>query len=73
MYADSERVCQRVPGLRLLTRDRNEIKACALRLQPLLSERLESIAEVLVSDCDSQIGSGAQPVSQLPCQPPSAG
>ncbi len=50
----------------MLTRSKSDIKACAKRLQPALARQLNDIAEVLIFDCASQIGSGAQPVSRLP-------
>jgi L-seryl-tRNA(Ser) seleniumtransferase len=65
LYADPERVCQRVPALRLLSRSQADIEAAAQRLLPLLQPHCIDFAEVSVVPCHSQIGSGALPVAQL--------
>ena len=65
LYLDPERLRQRPPTLRLLTRPRDEIRAQAERLLPLLAAACPD-ATVAVVDCSSQIGSGALPVEVLP-------
>jgi L-seryl-tRNA(Ser) seleniumtransferase len=66
LYLDPDRLRQRLPALRLLTRPRAEIHACALRLQPALAAVLGPRATVEVVECSSQIGSGSLPVDRLP-------
>ena len=66
LYLDPDRLRARLPALRLLTRDAAEIRACAQRLQPLLSARLAGWGTVTTIDCTSEIGSGAQPLQALP-------
>jgi L-seryl-tRNA(Ser) seleniumtransferase len=66
LYLDPDRLRQRLPALRLLTRPRDEIHACALRLQPAFVAALGERATVEVVDCSSQIGSGSLPVDRLP-------
>jgi L-seryl-tRNA(Ser) seleniumtransferase len=66
LYLDPDRLRQRLPALRLLSRPRDEIRACALRLQPALAAALGARARVEVVDCSSQIGSGSLPVDRLP-------
>ena len=66
LYANPEKLPSHLPTLRLLTRDKGDIRAMAERLQPILTRRLKGIAVVEVVDCMSQIGSGALPVETLP-------
>ena len=66
LYADPDRLAERLPALRLLARPHGEIAALGQRLLPAVEEPLEGIAEVGLVDTRSQIGSGALPVSLLP-------
>jgi L-seryl-tRNA(Ser) seleniumtransferase len=66
LYADPDRLAQRLPALRLLARPKAEIEAVAHRLLPVVRETLAGIAEVSMIETRSQIGSGALPVSLLP-------
>ena len=66
LYANPETLPSYLPTLRLLTRDKSVIRAMAERLQPVLASRLKGIADVEVTDCMSQVGSGALPVETLP-------
>jgi len=66
LYANPEKLPSRLPTLGLLTREQGDIRATAEILQPELARRLEGVAAVEVSDCMSQIGSGAMPVDTLP-------
>ena len=66
LYANPETLPSHLPTLRLLTRDKSVIRAMAERLQPVLAGRLKGIADVAVTDCMSQVGSGALPVETLP-------
>jgi L-seryl-tRNA(Ser) seleniumtransferase len=66
LYLDPDRLRQRLPALRLLSRTPEDIRACALRLQPAFAAALGERASVAVVDCASQIGSGSLPVDRLP-------
>jgi L-seryl-tRNA(Ser) seleniumtransferase len=66
LYADPDRLAERLPTLRLLKRLRTEIEAAAQRLLPAAAAVLDGIAAVKVVETRSQIGSGALPVSLLP-------
>jgi len=64
LYADPDRLVERLPALRALARPKAEIRAMAERLRPLVAERLPA-ASVDIVDCDSQIGSGALPTQRI--------
>ena len=66
LYLDPDRLAERLPTLRLLTRTQDEIRAQAARVMPVVEEALGGIARVETVDCASQIGSGALPVETLP-------
>ena len=66
LYLDPERLCARLPTLRLLTRPVASIRACAAEAQPVLAARLAGWATVAPIDCASEIGSGSQPLEKLP-------
>ncbi len=66
LYRDPDRLAQRLPALRLLTRSEAEITALAHRLQPAVANALGARAVVQVQPCKSQIGSGSLPVDRLP-------
>jgi len=66
LYADPDRLAERLPALRLLTRPKAEIAALAERLLPAITSALEGVAAVEIVEARSQIGSGALPVSLLP-------
>jgi L-seryl-tRNA(Ser) seleniumtransferase len=66
IYADPERLPQRLPVIRLLLRPLPEIRAAAERLLPAMSAALNGVAAVRVVDCASQIGSGALPTRTIP-------
>ncbi|MEQ9059870.1 MAG: L-seryl-tRNA(Sec) selenium transferase, partial [Gammaproteobacteria bacterium] len=57
LYADPDRLCERLPALRLLTRPQADIRALAERLRAPFTEALGTHAEVSVIACNSQIGS----------------
>jgi L-seryl-tRNA(Ser) seleniumtransferase len=65
LYADSERLVQRVPTLRLLTRPAREIEQQAQRLAPALQHWLGPSYTVAVTPLASQIGSGSLPLDLL--------
>ncbi len=66
LYRDPDRLAQRLPTLRLLSRSVGEIEAVARRMAPELSARLGSGYGVEIVGCTSQVGSGALPVDALP-------
>ena len=66
LYANPDRLADRLPVLRLLTRPHGEIVQLCQRLLPAVEAALGGIAEVGLVDTRSQIGSGALPVSLLP-------
>ena len=66
LYLDPERLRERLPTLRLLTRPHAEIRAQAERLLPALQRYTGDKAQVGVEDCASQVGSGSLPVDRLP-------
>jgi L-seryl-tRNA(Ser) seleniumtransferase len=66
LYLNPDILAQRIPALRLLSRDQDEIRDLAIRLLPHLSSVLADKADVSVVDSFSQIGSGALPVDTLP-------
>ena len=66
LYLDPDRLAQRLPTLRLLTRRQEDIRAQAERIAPLLATAFGDTATVAIVDCASQIGSGALPVETLP-------
>ncbi|HTQ33056.1 MAG TPA: L-seryl-tRNA(Sec) selenium transferase [Stellaceae bacterium] len=66
LYADPDRLVERLPTLRLLTRPASDIAALARHLLPLVAAALDGIATIEVVETKSQIGSGALPVSLLP-------
>jgi L-seryl-tRNA(Ser) seleniumtransferase len=66
LHTDPDRLAERLPTLRTLTRPAEEIEAQARRLMPILAGCLAETATVDVADCQSQIGSGSLPVERLP-------
>jgi L-seryl-tRNA(Ser) seleniumtransferase len=66
LYRDPDRLVQRLPTLRVLTRGVPELQAQAERLAPKIAKALGPSAEVKVQSCKSQIGSGSLPVERLP-------
>lgn len=66
LYRDPDRLSQRLPTLRLLTRSPEEINALATRVYPAVVQAVGDFAEVSILDCLSQIGSGSLPLDLLP-------
>jgi L-seryl-tRNA(Ser) seleniumtransferase len=66
LYLDPERLRERLPTLRLLTRPVAEIRKLAERLYPVVQNYVGDKAQVEVTDCASQVGSGSLPVDRLP-------
>ncbi len=66
LYRDPDRLAERLPTLRLLSRTPEEIEAVARRVAPELQAKVGPAFVVAVVGCMSQVGSGALPVDALP-------
>lgn len=66
LYQNPARLAQELPTFTALTRTPDEIREQAERLAPVIAEALAPRYEVAVSECHSQVGSGALPVDTLP-------
>ena len=66
LYADPDRLTERLPTLRLLIRPPEEIAASGQRLLADVQQAFADMAQVSLVETRSQIGSGALPVSLLP-------
>jgi len=66
LYADPDRLTERLPTLRWLTRSREAIERVAHAVLPRLAAAVEPYAEATLIECRSQIGSGSLPVDLLP-------
>ena len=65
LYQDPSRLAEKLPTLTALTRPADEIRAQAERIAPHLAEALAPRYQVAVTECRSQVGSGALPVETL--------
>lgn len=65
LYLHPEKLAERLPTLRLLTRDADAIHAQCVRLQAQIAPHFAQF-DVRVEPCQSQIGSGSLPVDRLP-------
>ena len=66
LYQDPSRLAKKLPTLAVLTRPLAEIRAQAERVAPRIAEVSAPRYEVAITECHSQIGSGALPVETLP-------
>ncbi len=66
LYRDPGRLVERLPTLRFLARTQDEIATQARRLLASVATALGSDYAVNICACESQIGSGAQPLSNIP-------
>src|SRR5262249_51621914 len=65
LYRDPDKLAERLPTIRLLTRSKAEIVALARRIAPVIAMRLGAAFKVDVAPCTSQIGSGALPLETV--------
>lgn len=65
LYRDPDRLAERLPTVRLLARSKKDIEAAAQRLLPVVAQKLGAGFDVGVTDCASQIGSGALPMEKV--------
>ena len=65
LYRDPDRLAERLPTMRFLSRSAEEIRQQAERLLPIMTDALEDVAVEIVP-CRSQIGSGALPLDTIP-------
>ena len=66
LYRHPAQLTDKLPTLRLLTRNASDIRERARSLVPLVSRQLAPHYIASVEDCLSQIGSGSLPVETLP-------
>ena len=66
LYADPDRLRERLPTLRWLTRTLESIEQVAREVLPAMAQRVAGHAEARLTSCRSQIGSGSLPVDLLP-------
>jgi L-seryl-tRNA(Ser) seleniumtransferase len=66
LYRDPDRLAERLPTLRLLTRPAIDIAAMARRLLGVVQAKLGDGFAVEVMECRSEIGSGALPRETIP-------
>ena len=66
LYTNPEKLAERLPTVRLLSRSQDDIRALAVRLSPTLSQCLGERFDITTEDCHSQIGSGALPTARIP-------
>jgi L-seryl-tRNA(Ser) seleniumtransferase len=66
LYRDPDRLPERLPTLRMLTRPQPDIAAQARRLAPVMAEKLMEHFIVEQVACRSEIGSGALPRETMP-------
>lgn len=67
LYLHPEKLADRLPTLRLLTRDAASIRAQAELLLPRVAPHYSDF-DVRIEPCQSQIGSGSLPVDRLPSE-----
>jgi L-seryl-tRNA(Ser) seleniumtransferase len=66
LYRDPDTLAAKLPTVRLFARKQDEIRAVAERVRPALAAAIGSDFAVEVTDCASQIGSGALPLEGIP-------
>jgi len=66
LYSNPERLVTRLPALRLLARQMEDVRAIADRMRNPVASSLGGIASIETVQCGSQIGSGALPTRKIP-------
>ncbi|WEX74374.1 L-seryl-tRNA(Sec) selenium transferase [Sinorhizobium numidicum] len=66
LYRDRDRLSERLPTMRLLARPKADISEQAERLAPFVERAVKGTFRVSVVTCESQVGSGALPLSTVP-------
>jgi L-seryl-tRNA(Ser) seleniumtransferase len=66
LYADPDRLRDRLPTIRLLARPAEEMRLAAERLLPAIAAHLPKGIRAEAAPCHSQIGSGALPLDLMP-------
>ncbi|MBZ6075309.1 L-seryl-tRNA(Sec) selenium transferase [Microvirga puerhi] len=66
LYRNPERLAERLPILRCLTRSVEEIAEQARRLAPFVADAIGTDTAIEILPCQSQIGSGALPLETVP-------
>ena len=66
LYRAPERLAERLPTLRQLTRPEQDIREQAMRLRPIVETALAPAFATTVAPVASQVGSGSLPVGLLP-------
>jgi L-seryl-tRNA(Ser) seleniumtransferase len=65
LYRDPDRLAERLPTLRFLSRRKADVETLVHRLQPTVARHMGDGFIVEAGDCHSQIGSGALPLNTL--------
>lgn len=66
LYFNPEKLSERLPTLRLLTKSVEQLRADAERLKARLESRLNADFQLQIEDSLAQIGSGSQPMERVP-------
>jgi L-seryl-tRNA(Ser) seleniumtransferase len=66
LYRNPDALARELPTIRLLARPRDDIAALARRLVPIVATKLGNAFAVEVTECASQVGSGALPLETVP-------
>lgn len=65
LYEDPERLAQRLPILRQMTRKPEEIEALAQRMRPAFERAFDGVARAAIAPVESEVGSGSLPSDRL--------
>jgi L-seryl-tRNA(Ser) seleniumtransferase len=65
LYTNPEKLAERLPTVRLLSRSQEDIRALAARLSPALNQSLGERFDIVIKECSSQIGSGSLPLARI--------
>lgn len=66
LYSDPRRLREQLPTLRLITRPIEAVRATSAAVLDALASQLSNVASVEITQCDSEIGSGALPTEKIP-------